>query len=178
MFVHSYCCWLTDGKIVLWERIFRYLCNNCRMFCTRLVNETVCHKIFASRITDSQPTAIGTQNINPCVEKKKIAIGLIWRKFDLVLYSDFCLSSGRVFCLKYFSYDLCPNISVIMILVWIFVFTVFLVQATLLFTKMVTKSLLHLKMKENGSTQLREIRGPLGNVDEDQVFGILHHVKR
>jgi len=43
---------------------------------------------------------------------------------------------------------------------------------------MVTKSLLHLKMKENSITQLREIRGPLGNVDEDRVFGILHHVKR
>lgn len=126
----------------------------------------------------ANPQQLELKILTLVLKKKKIAIGLIWRKFDLVLYSDFCLSSGRVFCLKYFSYDLCPNISVIMILVWIFVFTVFLVQATLLFTKMVTKSLLHLKMKENGSTQLREIRGPLGNVDEDRVFGILHHVKR
>jgi len=33
-------------------------------------------------------------------------------------------------------------------------------------------------MKENSSTQLHEIRGPLGSVDEDRVFGVLHHVKR
>jgi len=49
-----------------------------RLFCGEEYSDIhLCNNIcreFASRIMDSQATAIGTRNINPCVGKKKLLI--------------------------------------------------------------------------------------------------------
>ena len=131
---------------------------------------------------DSQPTTFGTPNVT-CLwgEKsywywlhlKKVWFGFVYW-FLVIKWKSTCFVFFR---LKYFSYALCPNISVVMILVWIFVFTIFLVQATFLITKMMTMSVLLLMMKQNSSTELCEIWGQHSIVDENWVFGILHHVK-
>lgn len=128
-----------------------HLCNNiCRiLFCKRLVNETIGYKIFAENLLPGSWTAnphhLELEMLPLCGVKKKEVIdnGFIWRKFDLVLYSDFCLSIGRAQPSYFFVWSTSVTIyvltSVMIILVWNFFFsTIFLVQATFLFTKMVT----------------------------------------
>jgi len=64
------------------------------------VNETVCYKIFAENLLPGSRTAnphhLELEMLAFCGGEKRLSdIGFIWRKFDLVLYNGFCLSSGR-----------------------------------------------------------------------------------